>query len=656
MNESPAPKPPRRIRRLLLTWFIFFVAMASMLAVADRAAKSNSSPPILPQLVFSAFVASLALGLWRVVRWAFQRRNLGRRLVGTAIVATLVTIFYQEENWRGRRVWEQCKADLEAKGIEMDWGKYIPPTLPDDQNFFTASTNIAIRFKKAQTDAEQQALAKCTWFPTSFGGTNYFYEFVTSKTNPLIVARITVLLRASNPEVQAAALSDPETPDKIRTLIQNKIGHILDGSTVVELSERSLKDLQAGEISVVADTMPARELLNDLVPSNSIAKNGQFQLVPTLQPNVFQVELADFSRVTSAADYLKWSDQFVPAFDEIREALKRPYAIIPGDYTRPFLSPIPNFVMMRTLAQMLAQRTQCYLLLGQPDKALHEITLIHDVCRILTKPPTGKPEYLVEAMINVAIIGLYAATIADGLHLHAWQEPQLIALQEQLRSIDLPPPVAAAFRAETAASGHTLEISSPSDLCKLFSLRTPESFWDRLRNPGFWLLYLTPRGWYYQNMAFAARLSGGNVNGMDVTNNQVRPKVIAEHFSKVESALDHWSLWRYWAAVTIPNAVKAFQTTAYNQTLVNEGQIACALERYHLTHGEYPATLNALTPQYISALPHDLIGGKPLHYHRTDDGKFVLYSVGWNEVDDGGTVARLKGGTEDRNNGDWVWQ
>ena len=49
--------------------------------------------------------------------------------------------------------------------------------------------------------------------------------------------------------------------------------------------------------------------------------------------------------------------------------------------------------------------------------------------------------------------------------------------------------------------------------------------------------------------------------------------------------------------------------------------------------------------------------GQPLRYRRTDDGKFVLYSVGWNEKDDGGTVVISKGGsTVDTDEGDWVWK
>jgi hypothetical protein len=84
--------------------------------------------------------------------------------------------------------------------------------------------------------------------------------------------------------------------------------------------------------------------------------------------------------------------------------------------------------------------------------------------------------------------------------------------------------------------------------------------------------------------------------------------------------------------------------------------VACALERFRLAHGNYPETLDSLTLQFIAQLPHDLINGQPLKYRRTDDGRFVLYSVGWNETDDGGKVELTKSGNADINKGDWVWR
>jgi hypothetical protein len=108
--------------------------------------------------------------------------------------------------------------------------------------------------------------------------------------------------------------------------------------------------------------------------------------------------------------------------------------------------------------------------------------------------------------------------------------------------------------------------------------------------------------------------------------------------------------YNFLAAIGNPNIIKATQTLAHNQTLVNEAQIACALERYRLAHGEYPETLDALKPEFIEKLPHDIIGGQPLFYRRTGDGKFLLYSVGWNETDDGGITS------DKMDQGDWVWK
>jgi hypothetical protein len=89
---------------------------------------------------------------------------------------------------------------------------------------------------------------------------------------------------------------------------------------------------------------------------------------------------------------------------------------------------------------------------------------------------------------------------------------------------------------------------------------------------------------------------------------------------------------------------------------VGLARTAVALERYRLAHGEYPETLDALAPQFIEKVPHDVVGGQPLHYRRTPDGQFVLYSVGWNETDDDGEVVLKKDGAVDISNGDWVWR
>jgi hypothetical protein len=102
------------------------------------------------------------------------------------------------------------------------------------------------------------------------------------------------------------------------------------------------------------------------------------------------------------------------------------------------------------------------------------------------------------------------------------------------------------------------------------------------------------------------------------------------------------------------------------QSWVNLADVACALERYRLANGRFPDALSALEPRYIAHLPHDIIGGKPLKYRLNPDSQFVLYSVGWDEKDDGGVPPKTSitrfGRSDDLEDspgtepGDWVWK
>lgn len=104
------------------------------------------------------------------------------------------------------------------------------------------------------------------------------------------------------------------------------------------------------------------------------------------------------------------------------------------------------------------------------------------------------------------------------------------------------------------------------------------------------------------------------------------------------------------------NVMQTVRRTAAVQTDVDLVTVACALERHRLAEGSYPDKLEALSPRFITTLPHDIINGQPLKYRRAPNGKFVLYSVGWNATDDGGVTATKQDGSPDRWQGDWVLQ
>jgi hypothetical protein len=658
MNESSQKQNRQWCRRALWIWLICFVAIAAYLVFLDIDAFKHSShtPPYWQQFLIAAIPATLLLGLWMFVRCVFASwRNFRRSLVGLAVFATLVAIVYTEEDWRGKRAWDNCKHELEAKGAVLDWDKFIPPPVPDDQNFFTVNTNFYLRFVRLQTKEQGDALNQVgEWLHIDYGSN----AVDLAKSNPLVAKLNIVASGQMSPapakNCLAVPFNSPNASREVQELIQTTVGRSANGPQGFKFSELSLSKLAPAQIFIQAEVPPSLGDLQHLIPGDLITNIGRLEVKPTVDPKAFEVRFVGGS-ISASADYLKWSDKFVPAFDDVRAALKRPYAIIPGDYSISWRMPIPNFVLMRWLAQTLASRAQCYLLLGQPEKALPELVLIHDLCRILEKPPTGQPETLVEAMINVAITGVYVNTIQDGLRLHAWQEPQLVAIQKQLQETRLLPFVNSAFRMEQVS---IVSIGEKSNARQIF---TGEGFGADRKKAWYERLWshrydTIPDGWKYQNIKYAVALEQPLIDCFDPANAAVYPKKLEAASSRIEKSFEHWSLFQYLAAIAIPNFTKAFQNSAYNQTLVNQAQVVCALERYKFENQAYPATLNELVPQFLEKIPLDLVGGQPLHYRRTEDGKFLLYSVGWNETDDGGVTVRDKSGYADKTKGDWVWQ
>ncbi|MBI3851092.1 MAG: hypothetical protein HY298_12565 [Verrucomicrobia bacterium] len=678
-----------------------------------------------------------------------------RTLLGLAGLATLIAVFYTEENWRGKRAWESCKRELGARGAVLNWSAYIPPAVPDEQNFFKApkmqewftgrgvselskrwvsrpfsvvaeltvvtspaatapedadlmlqynypALTIATAPANSSNAADLQAaiipvvildnvpltnaienLARraelkfsfdplvtsgwaypdgtpCLQYPVSVRWTN-----VTARQALLAVLNNFGLMMVEDPKTGIARVTskdekqvyaDQAVRERLAKLIQSAIEASINGSAGPSakasqgfmLVAQSLNPIKPVRIVVRADTTPSIEEIAAFFP----APHGGRLRAEAAGTNSFRLSLNP-PEVYSATDYLAWSDPFESDFDLIREALKRPYARMDGDYQRPAAMPIPNFLCVRTTAQMLAQRAQCYLLLGQPDKALRELTLIHDLCHLLEGRPTGKPMTLTAAMINVAVTGLYVQTIADGFRLQAWHEPQLVALGQQLKQISLMPYVAEAFRSEQMFLSRTLEITPRTEIKKMFSFADSKTtFWQEIEDL---LFNVAPRGWFYQNMVVHAQLLQKYSDGFDPMNEIVLAHKEKEIARELETTFAHFSPYTFIAAMTTPNFVRAIQALGLHQTMANEALVVCALERYRVVHDQYPDKLDSLLPQFIEKLPHDIIGGQPLKYRRMDDGKFLLYSIGWNEKDDGGQVVHKKDGAADTVNGDWVW-
>jgi hypothetical protein len=553
-------------------------------------------------------------------------------LIGIVALKMAFLVFCIEESWRGPHVWENYKHELEAKGESFDWDAMIPPRVPDSQNFFSAPMMSEWFTKPSGKIIITEDLSKRL---------NY-----TNSTPQMVIAEVTVGALSDSAKADVSLrFDDLKSRQQARQLIQNIAGPSAIGSRGNETFTAqpfNLNQIKSLRIFLAADNKPNVKDLIAFFSGNNYA-TGPLIFRPA-GTNSWHV----LTTFCAASDYLKWSDQFRGDFDLMRKAVKRPHARMDGDYHYPPTIPIPNFVNVRIASQTLAQRAQCYLLLGQPDKALHELTLLNDLRHLMEGAPTGKPMTLVSAMINVAVVGLYVDTIADGFRLHAWKEPQIVMFQKQLEQINLAPFLKESFHEEQVSTWRIMQT-----LMSQFEVqRVPNTtLWQKIRN-------LRPpnimRGFFYFNVVNAVKMDQMIIDSIDLSQRVVLPQKTAE-FQREMDTLNHSHAWqvlpyKLFAAIAVPNFTKAVQTFAFNQTKVDEAQIVCALERYRLAHGKNPETLNELVPQFIEKLPHDIIGGQLLKYRRTPDDQFLLYSVGWNGTDDGGKF------NSSYEQGDWVWQ
>ena len=73
--------------------------------------------------------------LARHISWLFGRRAVCGYVWVSAILVSLVVLFYTVESWRGKRAWNQLAQEMKAKGEKLDLASLAPPAVPADQDF-----------------------------------------------------------------------------------------------------------------------------------------------------------------------------------------------------------------------------------------------------------------------------------------------------------------------------------------------------------------------------------------------------------------------------------------------------------------------------------------------------------------------------------------
>jgi hypothetical protein len=544
-------------------------------------------------------------------------RMLSRRaqvaLAAVVGVPLLVGLFYAEENIRGERGWNHYKRQQEARGERMDPAALVPPPVPDDQNFATTPY-----------------LAPLFLNPLAVGLNNSLsprYEAASSRVRPREVARSNIWVLVGGIDLPAwhaaflkgtnAAVSEEEAEADRVFRLRYGLPRTAPGATAAEPS--SIEHQSSTNAPTVAE---------------------------------------------AAAGVLAALAEAEPVLEELRAASRRPYSRfnLRYDIDNPAEILLPHYSSLKRVIQVLQLRASAELALGRTDQAFEDIQFMFRLTDTIRHEPL-----LISYLVRLAIMNITLEPLAEGLARHQWSEAQLRAFEERLRQFDFLADGRQALQGERVFFGGLIDYvrRSPNkfEVMKRIGLDSGRQGQQAGVSWEAAVLAAVPNGWFYlEKVSYNRAFQDYLVPAIDVPGHRISPDGCgraAAHCNALGATpwparvLRH----QFFAGLLVPAMSHTAQKMARAQAGTDCAALACALERYRLARGQFPESLGALVPEFISQVPQDVINGQPLNYRRTPDGQYVLYSVGWDATDGGGVIGRGPNGKSvDHTKGDWVWR
>lgn len=401
-----------------------------------------------------------------------------------------------------------------------------------------------------------------------------------------------------------------------------------------------------------------RKAMRAETPANEIPEFGKWSFgelpdLPKLRAAIRSNYDSLLKGTPAPGSTLAQFDAIYPFLAELRTgSATRPYFRLDMDYTADppyerFLGPLTDAIR---LSKLLAMHAVLALHENRSDLAIADLKLNQILLDGAQRDPS-----LVGGLVAIGTRAIINVAVYDGLAEHLWTDSQLVEIESLLKPLDFLAAYQFAMRTEVLFSIGTIEYDrQPQHRTDLDKLKSPE---DRSTMTA---ADLFASGWWDDNERQFADFYFQELSAADPKARRIFPEVALKLKLRSEQTSEKWNAlapWNFFFVMLSPGISLAVQKYAEGQVSVDETRIACALERFHLAHQVYPATLAELVRAYLDEVPHDVMNGEPYHYRLNVDGTFLLYSVGWNQSDEGGTVVVKTGDPKqiDYEKGDWVW-
>jgi hypothetical protein len=346
-------------------------------------------------------------------------------------------------------------------------------------------------------------------------------------------------------------------------------------------------------------------------------------------------------------EILEFLRRYEPELSEISAASRRPRSRFNIPIEIGFM---PHLGHLKNFSTLYRVRAAARLAKGDESGAFADTLTLFRLAEAVSEDPT-----VMTLLICIAQNSIAVSSVFEGLAAHAWTEPQLVELQAILRAIDFRGTLRFAFQGERIYGNRIYDqmLGSSANPGALWVQDQIESTMNPAMDPFPLLPAFAPRGMFRRNQIHHHRLFDRIAAEIQSPHwpTTLTNLATTEDFLRsvgLRPATPHSVL----PAMMAPAFAKVQGKAARQNVTARLADVACALERYRLKHGAYPDDLAPLVPELLPSVPVDPMNSQPLHFQRTDNGWYKLWSVGLNGRDDGGVMKR---GEENDTDGDWVW-
>ncbi len=323
---------------------------------------------------------------------------------------------------------------------------------------------------------------------------------------------------------------------------------------------------------------------------------------------------------------------------------------------------LPHISVLKGAARIVGLRAEARLARGESAAAAEDVLLALRLADASEEEPI-----LISQLVRYSG-GVYSAVHAiwEGILDHRWDAVALRRFEEHLADRRMGPAMIRAFEGERVLTMLALEQARTPWFRRPVNLDGMFGTTDQGGGQDFLVMVsgLMPDGWYRRNQVALLEGHGLLVQAARAGLREGdRAAALREARELAEAAERHLMALRaspdprtFIAARLFPATAGTIHKTHRVEAALRMARIACALERHWLDRGTYPEALTGLVPGYLADVPVDWMSGGPHGYRRTEDGRFLLWSVGLDGRDDGGVSGAPLGSARGAEQGvDWLW-